>query len=236
MILFFRKKHYTLYKQLNETTSLDYSDSNLNSVQHLRIESEKTMMNCIHYFPNAAELTFKDGFSTTRTSLSSILNRIIPLNHLTKLVIECHHFSFKKMIELLRFTPHLHTLIFESMPFYKNDYMSIEESETFRLVSNTNAITEVTFTDKCTLEKLQLLLTLCPRVQHLTINTLVRNLDSITRFLLNKTNPNTRRLCLLCFSRATSNWLDKLDSLISSETLIDDYTLNLVDSKLYICW
>jgi hypothetical protein len=221
---------------LNETTSLDCSDLNLNSVQHLYIQSEKTMMNCIHYFPNAAELTFKDGFSATRASLSSILNRIIPLYQLTKLVIECHHFSFKKMIELLRFTPHLHTLIFESMPFYKNDSMSIEESETFRLVSNTNTITEVTFKDKCTLEKLQLLLTLCPRVQHLTINILVRNLDSITRFLLNKTNPNTRRLCLLCFSRATSNWLDKLDSLISSETLIDDYTLNLVNSKLYICW
>jgi hypothetical protein len=236
MILFFRKKYYTLYEQLNETTSLDYSDSNFNSVQYLHIKSEKSMMNCTHYFPNAAELTLKDGFSTTRSSLAFILNRIIPLNQLTKLVIECHHFSFKKLIELLRFTPHLHTLIFKSMPFYKNDYMSIEESETFRVVSNTNMITEVTFTDQCTLEKLQLLLTLCPRVQHLTINTLVRNLDSITRFLLNKTNPKTHRLCLLCFSRATSNWLEKLDALIKSETLIDDYTLKLIGSKLYICW
>jgi len=182
------------------------------------------------------ELTFEDSFSTNHTSVAIILNRIIPLKQLTKLVIKCHYFSFKKLIELLYFTPNIRVLVFESMPFYKNDFMSIEQSEKFRLVSNTNNIIDVTFTDKCTLEKLKLILALCPRLQYLTINTLVRDLESITRFLLDKTNQNTRHLFSLCFSQAYNNWFEKLEALIKSETLLNDYILKLIDSKLYLWW
>jgi hypothetical protein len=178
----------------------------------------------------------EDGFSTTRNSIGTILSRIIPLKQLTKLVIECHHFSFIKMIDLLSFTPNIHTLIFESMPFYRNDYISIEQSETFRFVSNTNMITDVTFKERCSLEKLRLLLALCPRLQYLTIQTFMKDLGPMTRFLLERTNQNTRHLFSLCFLRAYNNWYEKLRTLINSETLLDDYMLKLLGAKLYLWW
>jgi hypothetical protein len=161
----------------------------------------------VNYFPNATELTFEDGFSTTRDSIETNLNRIIPLKQLTKLVIECHHFSFIKMIDLLSFTPNMHTLIFTSMLFDTNDYMSIEQSETFRFVSNTNMISDVTFEERCTLEKLRLLVTLCPRLQHLTIQTCLKNLKPMIRFLLERTNQNTNSLSSLCFFWSVSQFL-----------------------------
>jgi hypothetical protein len=190
----------------------------------------------MNYFPNATELTLEDGFSTTRNSIGTILSRIIPLKQLTKLVIECHYFSFMKMIDLLSHTPNIHTLIFESMPFYRNDFISIEQSETFRFVSSTNNITDVTFKEKCTLEKLRLLVALCPRLQHLTINTFMKDLEPITGFLLERTNQNTSHLFSLCFLRACSSWYAKLNTLIKSEILLDDYMLKLVGTKLYLWW
>jgi hypothetical protein len=179
-------------------------------------------------------LTFEDGFTTTHDSIGTILSRIIPLKQLTKLVSECHNFSFIKMIDLLSLTPNMHTLIFASMSFYRNDYMSIEQSETFRFVSNTNMISDATFKESCTLEKLQLLVVLCPRLQRLTINTLERDLKPMTRFLLERTNQNTSHLFSLCFLRACNNWCEKLKTLINSETLLDDYMLKLLGAKLYL--
>lgn len=238
MFLFSRRKDYTLYKQLDKNTSLHHPELNLRSVEHIYIETEKSIINCMQYFPNAIELTFRKDFTSTCASVSTILNRIVPLQQLTKLAIECHYFSFKKMIELLCYTPNIRTLKFKSMPSYQkaNDYTSVEQMETFRLVSNTNNITNVTFTGKCILEKLKLLLALCPRLQHLTIDTCATNLESITQFLLDKTNENTRHLCSLCFLTVCDSSLEQLDTFIKSESLLDDYTLKLANYKLYLSW
>ena len=122
------------------------------------------------------------------------------------------------------------------MPFYNNDSALVEQSETFRSIAGTNVITHVTFKDKCSVEKLKLLLTLCCRVQYLSVNTLARTMEPITRFLLDKTNPNTRHLCSLCFTRACRNWPERLRLLIDSDTLLTDYILKLVDSNLYLWW
>ncbi|CAF2043339.1 unnamed protein product [Rotaria magnacalcarata] len=232
----YRRKHYALCKQSNEEICLNHYETNIQSVHHLHIESENESINCMNYFPNVTELTFEDGFSTNSHSFSTILNRIIPLKQLSKLVLECHHISFMKLIELLRFTPNIHTLVFQSMPFYRDDYMSIQHNETFQLVSTTNKITNVTFKDACILEKARLLIALCPQLQYLFIKTRMKYLESITRLLLESTNKNTGRLCSLCFLEASNRWLKTVSDLIIYEMLLDDYMLKLVDSKLYLWW
>jgi hypothetical protein len=234
LFLLFRRKDYVLYRLQTKTTCLTGYETNLRSVDHVYIQSEKSVIGCMHYFPNVTKLNFENRFSTTRDSIPIILSRIIPLKQLTKLGIECNHFSFIKMIQLLSFTPNIHTLTITSMPLYKNDYLSIQENETFRLVSNTNTIKDVTFKEKCTSEKLKLLVALCPRVQHLTINIFLKDMESIARFLLEKNNQNTAHLLLLCFSRASTNYFQNLEALIKSGTLASGSMLKLVDSKLYL--
>ena len=140
------------------------------------------------------------------------------------------------MIKLLSFTPNIHTLIFQSMSFYANDVISTQQSEIFRLVSNTNTITDITLNYCCSLQKLQLLVALCPRLQYLTINISLNDLESMTRFLLERAKKNTSHLFLLCISRATNNWIEKLEALIESEVLLDDYMLKLINEKLYLWW
>jgi hypothetical protein len=98
----------------------------------------------MNYFPNATELTFIDGFSFHHLSVATILNRIIPLQQLTKLAIKFHHLSFRKLIELLYFTPNIHTLTFRSMSLSESHHESGDTNETFQLVSKINVITNVT--------------------------------------------------------------------------------------------
>ncbi len=221
---------------MKEITCLPSYETNFKSVHHLRIKSEKDMIICQNYFPNITRLSLGNGFSTTRDSIASILNPIIPLKQLTKLVIECHHFSCIRVIDLLRNSPNIQTLIVGSMPLYKNDCMSIQQSETFRLLSSTNTITDVTLNDRCTLDRIELILALCPRLQRFTLDTHMNNMESLIRSLSEKSKQNTSHMFSLCFSRATKIWYQKLEALIESETLLDDYMLKSVGSELYLWW
>ena len=236
LLLLSRRKHYILSEKYNKTTCFNDYETDLRSVDNIHIENEKDMINCTYHFPNATKLTLEDGFSTTHDSIAIILSRIIPLKQLTNLVVECHHLSFMKVIDLLHFAPNIHTLIFETMPFYKNDYMSIQQSEIFQLVSSKNTITNVTFEGRCTLKKLKLLVALCPRVQHLTIYALMEDMELMIRFLLDGTNQNTSHLISLCFSGATLVYFRNLDALVKSEILPRDCMLKHGDSKLHLWW
>ena len=112
--------------------------------------------------------------------------------------------------------------------------MSLERSKAFRLVSKNNRITNVTIREIFTLEKAQMLITLCPRLQSLTIRINVKDLRSIARFLWETNRQNTRHLHSVHFLAATNVWLNKLEVLIKSEKLLNDFTIRLIDSKLYL--
>lgn len=206
------------------------------SVREIHIENEKSVTNCNNSFPNVTELYLNDSFSTSRDSVGSLLNQIIPLRQLTKLVIECSRFFIEKLVDVLSFTPNLHTLIFQSIPVRKSDYLSIRRNEDFRRISKTNMIRYVTSRGQCTLDEVELLVALCPRVQHLSIRTSSRTAEPITRFLLDKNNANTRQLCLLCFTSAGQAWSRRFTQLIELESLLEDYTLKSTSSELYLWW
>ena len=234
LLLFYRRKHYTLYSQPNENIRLSCNEINLKSVDHVYIQDEKGLINCKNYFPNTTKLTFDGDFYIIYNSLSTILTRIIPLQRLRKLVINCPSFSFIKLIELLSLTPNVHTLILPCVICYRDGYMSIERSKAFRLVSKNNMITNVTLESNCTLENVRMLITLCPRLECLTIKTHVENLQSTIRFLLERNYQNSRHLCTLCFLTATNALYKKLERLIKSEKLLNDFMLKLIGSKLYL--
>ncbi|CAF4268043.1 unnamed protein product, partial [Adineta steineri] len=232
----YRRKHYTLYNNIYQTTCLNSKETHLKSVQNLKIQNDKETINCKYYFPNATTLTLQNKLSPTYNLISVNLSRVIPLKQLTKLVIESNPISLTKLIELLRCTPHIHTLVLKSMSLYGINYNSIQQNQSFQLVSNANTITNVTCNGECTLEKLQILVALFPRIQHLTIKPHTKNLESCTRFLVEKTNRNTNHLCSLCLLTTAKNWLTRLNTLIASETLLDDYMLKMIDWHLYLWW
>ena len=133
-------------------------------------------------------------------------------------------------------TPNVHTLKLDSVFLYETDSISIEQTELFRIVSNTNIVTDVTITKESTLDKIQVLVILFSRLEYLTINLYKEDLESIARFLLSKDNNNTRHLSALCISKQLSSLLEKLRILIESEKLLDDHTLKTISGKVYLWW
>ena len=119
------------------------------------------------------------------------------------------------------------------MLVHEENYLSIEQSELFRRISTSNAITHITLDDRCTLNKMKLFIALCPRVQHLSIYPEMGMQDSIIRFLF---NPNTCHLCLLCIRGFGQFQFEQLIHLLKSQSLFVDYTLKFTGSELYLWW
>ncbi|CAF3305394.1 unnamed protein product [Rotaria sp. Silwood2] len=80
-----------------------------------------------------------------------------------------------------------------------------------------NTITKVTISKEITLEKIQLLTTVFPRMEYLTINLYKQDLQPIARFLLSKSNNNTRYLSSLCISKQRNDLMTILKTLIKSK-------------------
>ncbi|CAF5069055.1 unnamed protein product [Rotaria sp. Silwood1] len=194
------------------------------------------MEQCLSYFPNAIELTLSETFHVPRDSIVISLNRIIPLRQLTKLTFDYHHFPFEQVIELLHFTPNVHTLKLDSILLYQRSSFLIEQNEIFQKVSKMNTITSVTIGNETTLEEIQLVVALFPRLKCLTINLDKEDLKTIARFLLSKPNNNTDYLSTLCVSKQQRGLFTILVTLIESEKLLDDYTIKVINQKLYLWW
>ncbi|CAF3841478.1 unnamed protein product [Rotaria sp. Silwood1] len=209
---------------------------NEDPIHHICIHSTNMIKKSIGNFPNASKLTFCETFEVPCDSIIIDLNRLLPLKQLTKLNIECHHFSFEQLIDLLQFTPNVHVLKLDSILLYRTDSVSIQQNELSKLVSNMNTITKVTIIKEITLEKIQLLTTVFPRMEYLTINLYKEDLLPIARFLLSKSNNNTRYLSSLCISKQRNDLMIILKTLIKSKKLLHDYTLKVINRKLYLWW
>ncbi len=150
VLLIFRRKKYMLCEEPES--------NNVDSVRHVCIHKSNTMKQFEGHFTNVNELTLSETFDIPHDSIVIHLNRIIPLRQLTKLTLACHRSPFKQVIELLHFTPNIHTLKLDSILFYRTDSVSIQQNDIFQLVSNTNTVTTLTIDKEVTFEKIQLFL------------------------------------------------------------------------------
>ncbi|CAF3163652.1 unnamed protein product, partial [Rotaria sp. Silwood2] len=213
----YRRKDYVLYDELVANIWSSRFDINEDPIHHICIHSTNMIKISIDNFPNATKLTLCETFEVPRDSIIIDLNHLLPLKQLTKLTIECHHFSFEQLIELLQFTHNIHVLKLDSILLYRTDSVSIQQNELSKLVSNMNTITKVTISKEITLEKIQLLTTVFPRMEYLTINLYKQDLQPIARFLLSKSNNNTRYLSSLCISKQRNDLMTILKTLIKSK-------------------
>lgn len=233
MDFYSRRKQYTLD---DRWMSIEGLDMNFNSVRQIDIHNEEQISSCRMFFPNAIQLYLKKNFRCESSSIANLLHRIISLTQINKLVIECEHFSLYHLIDLLSCTSNLHTLIFQSISFHKDDQLLLEQNERFRRVCEMNRIQCIIFHELCTMERVKLLVTLCPRVEHLTIQVSMEIIKAVTRFLLKKNNPNTRYLSSICFTNLSQSWYTGLEALIKFERLLDHYACKSTDTQLYLWW
>jgi hypothetical protein len=225
----FRRKHYALHKWLHEDT---YSCKNriiLHSVDHISIRGDLNTKNDFIDVPNVTELTLYKHSNKSLLSISTILDRIIPLTKLFKLSIHCDMFCISKLMELLYFSPNIHVLAINSISFSKIDAASIQKTQTFRTVFNENKITNLILQKNFRLDAMKLFLNLCPRLEQLTVGIRPHNFTSVKTILSMKNDIHSPHLSFLCFLEANdfSTW--RILSHPSSNC-----SMKLVSQNLYV--
>jgi hypothetical protein len=225
-----------LHKELMKSMWSSGYDINEDPVHHVYLHNTETIKQFVGNFSDATELTLSGAFEVPRDSISTSLKLMIPLTQLTKLTLDCHKFPFEQLIELLQSTQNLHTLKLDSVLVYRTDFDTIQQNEIFQIACKTNTVTNMTIGEDMTLKKLQLLTALFPRMEYLTMKLCEKTFEPTARFLLAKSNSNTRYLSLLCISYIHTDFAIQLKNLIELEKLLHDYTMKVIDEKVYLWW
>ncbi|UJR20059.1 hypothetical protein I4U23_023193 [Adineta vaga] len=232
----YKRKDYVLNFELTATIWSTRFDINEDPIHHICIHNTDMIKKSAGKFLKATKLTLCETFEVPRDSIVMDLNHFLPLKQLTQLFIDCHHFSFVQLIELLQFTSNVHTLKLDSIVLYRMKSNSIQQTDLSQLIAKTNIIRKVTIVKEIALEKLQLVVAVFPRIEYLTINLFKQDLPSIGQFLLSKSNNNTRYLSLLCISKQRHDLMLTMKKLIQSKKLLRDYILKVINRKLYLLW
>ncbi len=234
----FRRKDYKFYWEFDREICSHLQENNLKSVKHVKICGKHPTNSCIDYFPNAVELTIKNYFRTSDDSMPTSLNCIVPLAQLTKLVIEGEGYDlpFKQLVQLIGFTPNLHTLKLDLLSLDKINLNLLEKNDIFQHVSTINKIKNFEIRNWCTLENIQLIIHLFPQLEYLKTRMNGKEIGQIIRFLLSKTDHKTRRLFFLCFSEVPKICLQELHMVFKSKNLLDNYFIKFIKHDLYLWW
>ncbi|CAF1390135.1 unnamed protein product [Adineta steineri] len=210
---------------------------NFDSVNHIEIYDAPIINKCENYFPNTTKLSFTDGWTPKDNFIDSILPRIISLKQLTEIVVEDVPIYFMDLVKLLSVAVNLHTLKFDYISIDEINPVTIQQDVIFQLVSKTNVVKDLTLKCRSSLEIVELLFALCPRLQNLELHyNFTDLLRSLMRLILSKTSNNNRHLSSLCFIVETNETEENLKMVIKNDKLLDDYMLKCIDKKVYIWW
>jgi len=196
--------------------------------------------NCLNSFPNTTELTLTDNNGDlSKWSENDSLHRIIPLAQLTKLTINYGYRPFNKVIDMLYLTPNIHTLVLKCVSLVATDFLPLQRSERFQLVSSTNKIKNMTILCDYSLHKIKLLINLCPKLEHLAVRFTFKSYDAlepIIQFLLLETNKKTCHLSSLCIFEVSMIEIEKLKTVIESEKILNNYSMKVFDRMFFLWW
>jgi hypothetical protein len=218
-------------------------------------------------------LILSEGNITLNPSFIFDLTRIFSPIQLIELVISDEQLRLEQLLLLLHYFSNIKSLTIPTSALN----LSAPQSETNRLIFNTNNINKVTILNRCTLEDIQILNRFCPHLQSLEIEVEKEKLELILRFLLlrNTTrnhrdqlltrsysknitfwqqeysdcihctkhqnfnsirSPCNHHLSLLCCRDVNYRMIEKLRTIIDQETLLNDYSIEYVDQKMYLWW
>ncbi|CAF3339637.1 unnamed protein product [Rotaria sp. Silwood2] len=229
----YKRKDCTLYYGTDDNNCQFYQQTNFDKINHVLVCGTLSKnSSIINYFPNVTELTL----DLSNDSIAIDLNRILRLSKLKKLVIECYEFPFKRLIKLLYSTVNLNSLKLRRTSIKDTEYEPIQQSEAFQMISNKNMIKHLVIDECCTLKNIQLFVGLCPRLQQLTSGMNRKEFLSIVRFLLSKNDKSIQNLYFLCILHAPKVSLKEMKKFIKLEKVVDDYSINHIDRKLYLWW
>lgn len=203
-------KHYALYGIQSQTTN-------------------EGSQNFLTYHPNVNEVDIFDPCYASYMSISSILDPVISLTNIVRLNINYAEFCIGKLIELLYFSPNVHTLKLNSISFKKIDSNSIQKSDAFNTILNKNKIINLTIRDHTKPENILLFTKLCPRLERLTVRLLRMEYTELAMQKWQTAVLSFPYSCLICFLEDNQ----AMERLIDVVLRNSDWTKSIGHGHLY---
>ncbi|CAF2192313.1 unnamed protein product [Rotaria magnacalcarata] len=202
------------------------------SVKHVSVCGKRATINSDIYFSNVTELTIKDYGRVYYGSMLTVLDPLMPLRQVNKLVVDCHNFPVKELVNLINVMPNLHILKWNYQSIDSTKSKLIQESETFKSVLCTNKIQHLEILHCCSLEEIRFFINLFPKLEYLKTGIYRREFVPITRCLFS----TMHHLFFLCFTDVPKTYLKNLTAFIKLEHLLDEYFIKFIDHDLYLWW
>ena len=168
--------------------------------------------------------------------------RTVPFTHLN---IKCDKIPAFLFIELIHSLPNLTSLEVATIPSVESNSLTFEESETALLISIKNKIMKIKIDKICSVEDINFLINLCPRVKYLEVQ---YTTDEKLEHLLGFISVNNRTCiiyldCLaVCASTAKEKIINKIHEIIEFERLFHsegafrDYVIQSTNERILLKW
>jgi hypothetical protein len=192
---------------------------------------------CSIRFPYATKLTLTGGYAAEIPSWISNLTSIISLKKIKELVLDYDYLFMNKMLMLLQYMPNIDCLTIPQLALVRTCNTLENDMKLISLVSKTNRITKVIIKNtECTIIQLRFLFNLCPYIEYLSINLPNGDKHPTLRFLISKMTKTNSHLFFLCLNYlyANTELLERIQSMINQENLLENYSLDLFKGNIYL--
>ncbi|CAF3719468.1 unnamed protein product [Adineta steineri] len=222
----YRRKTHEFYWEHYYNTRSNIHEDSFTSVKQISIHGTQTYMDCCVYFPNVNELTIYDC-----GSISTSLNKILPLQQLNKLIINSKKFRFKDILNLINVTSNLKTFKLYYHSIDGDQLKIIEQSDIYQSVLNKNQIENLEIIHCCcSLKEILFFSQLFSKLKTFQIEIIRKEFISIMRYLLLKMS----HLVFLCVKDLPKIYSNKLNILIKSDNLLEHYFIKFINRDLYL--
>jgi hypothetical protein len=232
---FFRRKSFFLTHRSCMKFKC-HKEIGVHCIQHLIIREQFATCQCIQYFPKVTKVTLYDSCIDSNWFTDTQFSSIMSLTQLNSLTIYTSMIKLNVIVDMLRLTPNVHTITFTFTTMRGKELSSLQESETFQYVASHNRIKAIVFKQYYTMKIVQIMMNLCPRLQYLVFVISQNSLDPTFRYLLTETNQTTRDRFSICIYDVNAKQIEKLQTMIESQELVNNYLIKIVNDKFYFKW
>jgi hypothetical protein len=217
-----------LYGDENNS-SCSYQNNRFNLIKHLVIHHYQLNIISSLQFPRINKLTVSKNLIRCAD-----LNRMILFSQLNTLAIECNQLSTDILLDFIHHAFNIRSLTLFSKPQLP---LSIEQMEKACSISKNSKIRNLCIEAICTSEYFRFFTNLCPRLECFDTGVRANDLEFIIRDLLVTSTTTCTHLFSLClWPRYDDETVHKLRTMIDTDKLLNDYSLECMHGAVYLWW
>jgi hypothetical protein len=234
----FRRNHYDIIERMDDDTC-SCRDTGLNLTRTIDIKGHHLVPNCSIQFTRATALTLQKLCAEGKDQFITNLNHCVPLTQINDLHINYDNVNTDMLIEILCYMPNLDSLTLYYCQLQHVLTRSARQEDQIAHLVSTNKITKVVIRGsvKNTLEDLQFLVNLCPRIEDLEILFNEDTLEYIAQIVSSKHISSSIHLFSLLIRNINPAMVEKFRTMIGYDNILhNDYTFEHINNFLSLWW